>query len=679
MKVGLFSLLFLVFVGGINFSFSQTTIGPNNPSAAVDGGGGSPATPAWTLGIGTPYTSNNGYASIVGQLKNKNTDYLHVTGFGFAIPVGSYISGIKVEIEMYGTIPVGANNSENSILLINSAGTRVGTDQATFATIGTADLNSYVTYGSSTDNWGGVLTYADINSASFGVALQYRSGNVNQTPGNYDFYVDHVRVTVTYAPGFDAMINGCFNDGATWGRISPGVAGIDYPDATIAASIPGGRTVTVCAGTTANCFALIINSNLSGSSGAVVTLANSTASLNVVNDMLMQTSTTLTASFAAGTINLNGGTTIVNGNLLMSADKDIPESTSQSVAFGGGTLTVNGNVNMSSDNASATTTLDMTTAGSVFNLGGNITLGTGATLTNGTGASGTINYKGVSAQIIHSSITYFNLTFSGGGQKNLENTTTVKGTLDLTSGNCNLGPFALTLGVSAAAPGTLIRTSGTIYTLNTGTFVRWFNTSTIADGGVAGLFPVGTSTDYRPFYVYFPTTGPSAGGTLRITHTDPGTGATTVSFADGASTVVRRATLSWLLTAANSFNIAINNLNTRIEGTGIGTIGNVNDLRITLVGSVIGTAGTNSGSTSNPIVKRTALPAFTAASNTFYIGSVNATTSPLPIELISFDALLEEGQVELSWETASELNNDFFAIERASDIEQFEEVTRIKG
>ena len=40
---------------------------------------------------------------------------------------------------------------------------------------------------------------------------------------------------------------------------------------------------------------------------------------------------------------------------------------------------------------------------------------------------------------------------------------------------------------------------------------------------------------------------------------------------------------------------------------------------------------------------------------------------PLPIELISFEAACNTGNVYLSWATASEINNDYFTIERSKD------------
>jgi hypothetical protein len=51
----------------------------------------------------------------------------------------------------------------------------------------------------------------------------------------------------------------------------------------------------------------------------------------------------------------------------------------------------------------------------------------------------------------------------------------------------------------------------------------------------------------------------------------------------------------------------------------------------------------------------------------------------LPIELISFDARLSEGSVQCNWSTASELNNDYFTLERSADGLLYKPVSRIKG
>jgi len=51
----------------------------------------------------------------------------------------------------------------------------------------------------------------------------------------------------------------------------------------------------------------------------------------------------------------------------------------------------------------------------------------------------------------------------------------------------------------------------------------------------------------------------------------------------------------------------------------------------------------------------------------------------LPIELIHFNAVTNGGSVRIEWTTSSEINNDFFTIERSSDGDEWESVSIIKG
>lgn len=53
--------------------------------------------------------------------------------------------------------------------------------------------------------------------------------------------------------------------------------------------------------------------------------------------------------------------------------------------------------------------------------------------------------------------------------------------------------------------------------------------------------------------------------------------------------------------------------------------------------------------------------------------------NPLPIELLSFNAKLVNGTVDLKWVTASEKNNDYFTIEKSTDGVHFDFVEKIKG
>ena len=51
----------------------------------------------------------------------------------------------------------------------------------------------------------------------------------------------------------------------------------------------------------------------------------------------------------------------------------------------------------------------------------------------------------------------------------------------------------------------------------------------------------------------------------------------------------------------------------------------------------------------------------------------------LPVKLISFNAVLNNKKVNCTWETASEINNDYFTLERSNDGGDFESIATIKG
>lgn len=55
------------------------------------------------------------------------------------------------------------------------------------------------------------------------------------------------------------------------------------------------------------------------------------------------------------------------------------------------------------------------------------------------------------------------------------------------------------------------------------------------------------------------------------------------------------------------------------------------------------------------------------------------TANPLPVELIAFDAICEDGNVSMHWSTASEHNNAYFTIERSLDAVTWENITSSAG
>ncbi|MEJ8758528.1 T9SS type A sorting domain-containing protein [Pontibacter sp. H259] len=53
--------------------------------------------------------------------------------------------------------------------------------------------------------------------------------------------------------------------------------------------------------------------------------------------------------------------------------------------------------------------------------------------------------------------------------------------------------------------------------------------------------------------------------------------------------------------------------------------------------------------------------------------------TPLPVELTSFEGIATESGISLEWETASEINNSHFDVERSGDGTTFESIGRIRG
>lgn len=99
-----------------------------------------------------------------------------------------------------------------------------------------------------------------------------------------------------------------------------------------------------------------------------------------------------------------------------------------------------------------------------------------------------------------------------------------------------------------------------------------------------------------------------------------------------------------------------------------------------------GTNGNVSVDVSNACQTINVSLAVSSTSCLFYRGGSNdgfsVTTTvniPLPIELVSFKATVELGLVNLTWVTASELNNDFFQVEKSQDGKEFLPIIRVEG
>jgi len=71
------------------------------------------------------------------------------------------------------------------------------------------------------------------------------------------------------------------------------------------------------------------------------------------------------------------------------------------------------------------------------------------------------------------------------------------------------------------------------------------------------------------------------------------------------------------------------------------------------------------------------IPSNNSNQTNIWVGSNNR--NPLPIELIGFDGKCNGNETMLYWSTASETNNDYFTVEKSTDLDKWEIVTIVKG
>jgi Secretion system C-terminal sorting domain len=367
-----------------------------------------------------------------------------------------------------------------------------------------------------------------------------------------------------------------------------------------------------------------------------------------------------TATFTSGTINVNGtfrnqGTTTINGGTF---NIELQAAANNGAGFHGFEISSAGNLTMNNGTITIVDPLIATgigheiyikSSGTVAFNGGTINLGDGSSTK--TGADG--------FEVVDSSfVPLNNLTIQTGGISGRNVTLiaplSVNGTLTLTSGNIALGGYTLTLGTAIAFPGTLSYTAG--YLTGAGTFTRWFANGAIS--GNAGLFPMGVGTNNRSLAIGG---SPSTGGPVAVSYNDAST-VSSIAISENTQNFVNRYDANWVVTPSGGYTDPAMTLT--IHGDGIPGITSVADLDLSGA-TVIATGvwAAPSGSTSAPVLTRNGLTQGTIVTNPFYIASTN--TSPLPVEIASFTALAGKNSVELAWNTATEVNNYGFDIERA--------------
>jgi len=87
-----------------------------------------------------------------------------------------------------------------------------------------------------------------------------------------------------------------------------------------------------------------------------------------------------------------------------------------------------------------------------------------------------------------------------------------------------------------------------------------------------------------------------------------------------------------------------------------------------------GNGGTTGTATTGTVITSAPITSFSPIT----LGSTSLD-NPLPVQLISFTGQVVGEKVNLAWTTASELNNDFFTLQRSVDGAEFENIAEING
>lgn len=192
MKKRQLAILFFFVIVSLVFA---ATAGPNFAGTGGTSGGCNGSTTFCWANPGN-ITANDGVSARVDLVASGASNELQGTNFGFAIPAGSTINGITVEI--WKQAIVGPGNPTDVDVTILKGGVATGTNLGhTGAGNGWLSAGGIDTYGGSTALWGTTWAPADINATNFGVQISCVewTGGANTSAG-----VDFIRITIAYTP-----------------------------------------------------------------------------------------------------------------------------------------------------------------------------------------------------------------------------------------------------------------------------------------------------------------------------------------------------------------------------------------------------------------------------------------------------------------------------------------------
>lgn len=301
------------------------------------------------------------------------------------------------------------------------------------------------------------------------------------------------------------------------------------------------------------------------------------------------------------------------------------------------------------------------------NFAGNVTVNGSSAITFAA-AGGTANFTGSAIQTINrsgsASPIFRRLSLNkAGGSVNLNSDITISISGTFTTGVMNStssNPLIFANGSSASGASNASYVDGPVRKV----------------GNAAFTFPTGDGGIYRGISISAPTTGTDAFTAEYFKATQAFGGPSTYS--SGLLTV--SSCEYWVLdrtTGTSNVNVTLSWVAADCTGPYIDPTG-LSSLRVARWNGSNwvshGNGGTTGTSASGTVTTSAAVTSFSP----FTLASVSLI-NPLPIELVEFIAIPGVSSVGLRWSTLSELNNDFFTIERSASGVEFEELAMIKG
>jgi len=266
--------------------------------------------------------------------------------------------------------------------------------------------------------------------------------------------------------------------------------------------------------------------------------------------------------------------------------------------------------------------------------------------------------------------TFCNLKLSNSSGARLSRNISINKTLMLESGGLDLNNNTLNIldGQSTA----IGRTSGYIISEQTdnSSVVSW----QISTSPGAHIIPLGTVTGtYIPFEI---TVSSGDIGTFSLSTYPTGLDNTPLPL-----TPVSVTHLNDSNNTDNSLNVVDRFWNLNKSGAGGATI--TFNASAAEIGTISGLVAQKWNETTqgweNPLPGQsaTATSVTVPSVSNFGVWVLSATASPLPVELLSFTAEESADEVLLNWITASEIQSQYFMVEKTSDFVHFSEVTKV--